>query len=89
VIEPASDLAVAAALCSSVRDQPAPAHALFLGEIGLGGEVRPVGGVERRLAEAERLGFRTAFLSARVGVTTPLATVPIDHVSQLAGRLAA
>jgi DNA repair protein RadA/Sms len=89
VVEPASDLAVAAALCSSVRDQPAPPDALFLGEIGLGGEVRPVGGVERRLAEAERLGFRTAFVSARVGVTTPLATIPIDHVSQLASRLAA
>ncbi len=89
VVEPASDLAVAAALCSSVRDQPAPSDALFLGEIGLGGEVRPIGGVERRLAEAERLGFRTAFISARAGVTTPLTTVPIDHVSQLAGRLAA
>ncbi|UCF40606.1 MAG: DNA repair protein RadA [Gemmatimonadota bacterium] len=89
VIDPASDLAVAAALCSSVQDRPAPPHALFLGEIGLGGEVRPVGGVERRLAEAERLGFRTAFISARAGVSTALATVPIDHVSQLAGRLAA
>jgi DNA repair protein RadA/Sms len=89
VVEPASDLAVAAALCSSVRDQPAPHDALFLGEIGLGGEVRPIGGVERRLAEAERLGFRTAFVSARAGVTTPLATIPIDHVSQLASRLAA
>jgi DNA repair protein RadA/Sms len=89
VVEPASDLAVAAALCSSVRDQPAPPDALFLGEIGLGGEVRPIGGVERRLAEAERLGFRTAFVSARAGVTTPLATIPIDHVSQLASRLAA
>jgi DNA repair protein RadA/Sms len=89
VVEPASDLAVAAALCSSVRDQPAPSDALFLGEIGLGGEVRPIGGIERRLAEAERLGFRTAFISARAGVTTPLTTVSIDHVSQLAGRLAA
>jgi DNA repair protein RadA/Sms len=72
-----------------VRDQPAPSDALFLGEIGLGGEVRPIGGIERRLAEAERLGFRTAFISARAGVTTPLTTVSIDHVSQLAGRLAA
>ncbi len=89
VMEPASDLAVAAALCSSVRDQPAPPDALFLGEIGLGGEVRPIGGIERRLAEAERLGFRTAFVSGRAGATTPLTTVPIDHVSQLAGRLAA
>src|SRR5207249_1499217 len=47
LLEPYSDLAVSAALLSSVRDRPLPADALFLGEVGLGGEVRPVAGVER------------------------------------------
>src|SRR5260370_28617159 len=42
-----------------------PADALFLGEVGLGGEIRPVAGVERRLAEAARQGFRRVFLSSR------------------------
>src|SRR5262245_11395333 len=47
--EPGADLAVAAALLSSVANLPTPADALFLGEIGLAGEVRPVVGIERRL----------------------------------------
>jgi DNA repair protein RadA/Sms len=56
---------VAAALASSVFDRPVPADAVFVGELGLGGEIRPVGQVERRLAEAARMGFRTAYLSPR------------------------
>jgi len=38
---------------------------VFLGEVGLGGEIRPVAAVERRLSEAARQGFRRVFLSAR------------------------
>ncbi|MFP5355311.1 MAG: DNA repair protein RadA, partial [Gemmatimonadota bacterium] len=56
--EPAGDLAVAAALASSVFDQALPADAVFIGEVGLGGEIRPVSQSERRLAEAAQLGFR-------------------------------
>lgn len=65
VQEPAADLAVAAALASSVRDRPLPPDSMFLGEIGLGGEVRAVPQVERRLAEGSRMGLRTAFLAER------------------------
>lgn len=65
VQEPSVDLAVVAALASSVVDRPLPAHAVFLGELGLGGEVRPVSQAERRLAEAAKLGMTTAFLSDR------------------------
>ena len=63
--EPGADLAVAAALLSSLHNRPTPADSIYLGEIGLGGEVRPVGGLERRLVEASRLGFRRAFSSPR------------------------
>ncbi|MCX5755227.1 MAG: DNA repair protein RadA [Gemmatimonadetes bacterium] len=63
--EPAGDLAVAAALASSVHDKPTDAHAVFIGEVGLGGEVRPVSQVERRLAEAEKMGMRTAYVATR------------------------
>ena len=63
--ETAGDAAVAVALASSVFDRPVPADAVFIGEVGLGGEVRPVGQVERRLAEAARMGFSTAYLSPR------------------------
>jgi DNA repair protein RadA/Sms len=89
LIEPASDLAVVAALCSAVHDRPVPADALFVGEVGLGGEVRPVAGLERRMAEAERLGFRNVFLSARTRLSAPLAGTPVAHVAELTRRLAA
>ncbi len=89
LVEPASDLAVVAALCSAVHDRPVPPDALFIGEVGLGGEVRPVAGLERRFAEAERLGFRNVFLSARSRLSTELRTTPVAHVAELTRRLAA
>lgn len=63
--EPAGDLAVAAALASSVHDRPLDVHALFIGEIGLGGEIRPVSQIERRLAEAAKMGMKHAYVSDR------------------------
>ncbi|MGH7626615.1 MAG: DNA repair protein RadA [Gemmatimonadaceae bacterium] len=63
--EPAGDLAVAAALASSVYDRPLPLDAVFLGEVGLSGEIRPVSQAERRLGEARKMGMRTAYLSSR------------------------
>ncbi|MBW7935232.1 MAG: DNA repair protein RadA, partial [Gemmatimonadaceae bacterium] len=63
--EPAADLAVAAALASSVYDRPLAREAVFIGELGLGGEIRAVSQVDRRLAEAEKMGLRTAYISER------------------------
>ncbi len=88
--EPASDLAVAAALVSSVLNRPAPPDSLFLGEIGLGGEIRPIGGLERRISEAARLGFHRVFASERTATRIPgLTIVGLEHVDQLARTLAA
>jgi DNA repair protein RadA/Sms len=89
LVEPASDLAVAAALCSSTGDRPLPADAVFVGEVGLGGEVRPSGALERRLAEAERMGFRRAFVSGRTTASNVLETIPVSDVAQLRARIAA
>jgi DNA repair protein RadA/Sms len=90
VTEPGADLAVAAALLSSLHNRPAPADVIFLGEIGLGGEIRPSGAAERRLAEAARLGFRRVFGSARGLVQVPgVALVALEHVEQLVRALAA
>ena len=63
--EPAGDLAVAASLASSVYDRALPRDAVFVGEVGLGGEIRPVSQVERRLAEAANMGMTTAYLAER------------------------
>jgi DNA repair protein RadA/Sms len=56
--EPASDLAVAVAIASSVRNAPVAADLAFVGEVGLSGELRAVGQIAGRLNEASKLGFR-------------------------------
>ena len=63
--EPAGDLAVAAALASSVYDLALPADGVFVGEVGLGGEVRPVSQAERRIAEAANMGMKHVYLAER------------------------
>ncbi|HLQ66829.1 MAG TPA: DNA repair protein RadA [Candidatus Limnocylindrales bacterium] len=63
--EPAADLALALALASSFRDRPLPPDRVALGEVGLGGELRPVPHLARRLAEAARLGFTSAVVPKR------------------------
>lgn len=56
--EPAADLAVMAALASSLRNDPLEADLVVFGEVGLTGEVRAVNGAEKRVVEAQKLGFR-------------------------------
>jgi len=60
--DPDADLAVCAALVSSLRNRPLDPHTLVLGEVGLAGEVRAVGQIELRLSEAEKMGFRQIVL---------------------------
>ncbi|MCR4615179.1 MAG: DNA repair protein RadA [Clostridiales bacterium] len=60
--EPASDLSVALALVSSLKDVPFRDDALAFGEIGLGGEIRTVGNCEQRIKEATRLGFNRCII---------------------------
>ncbi len=64
VREPATDLALAVAMASALRDRAADPRAVFLGELGLGGEVRRVQRLGARLREAERLGFERAIVPA-------------------------
>ncbi|OAT85185.1 DNA repair protein RadA [Desulfotomaculum copahuensis] len=60
--EPAADLGVALALASSFRDRPVAEGTVVAGEIGLTGEIRPVSGVDRRVQEASRMGFKQCIL---------------------------
>jgi DNA repair protein RadA/Sms len=66
VEEPAADLAVAAAITSSMRDMPVRADTVFIGEVGLSGELRMVGQMPARLNEAAKLGFQTAIVPKRI-----------------------
>jgi DNA repair protein RadA/Sms len=56
--EPAVDLGIAASIISSFRDVPVDSQAVSVGEIGLGGEVRTVSHIEKRVQEAAKLGFQ-------------------------------
>jgi DNA repair protein RadA/Sms len=73
VKEPASDLAVAAAMASAAADRPLPARTLWVGEVGLAGELRSVGQLTDRLAEAAKLGFDRAVVpqAAMKGLRAP------------------
>jgi DNA repair protein RadA/Sms len=87
--ETASDLAIAAALASTVFDRPLASRSVFVGELGLGGEVRPVGQLDRRLSEAAQLGLTTAFVSARSAIPrgSPLHVVGVRSVGELLERM--
>ena len=69
--DPSSDLAVAVALASAYANLPMPATAVMIGEVGLAGDLRRVGGMERRLAEAARQGFTTALVPSGCDAAPP------------------
>jgi DNA repair protein RadA/Sms len=60
--DPGIDLGVAAALYSSRQEQPLDNDAVYIGELGLGGEVRPVSFIEQRLQEIQKMGFKQVYL---------------------------
>lgn len=65
ITETATDLAVALATWSSLHETPLPAKTVFIGEIGLAGEMRTVPNLRRRLQEAARIGYRCAVAPSR------------------------
>jgi DNA repair protein RadA/Sms len=91
VNEPAADLAVAAALISSLTGAPLPPTSVYFGEISLAGGVRPVVHASLRLREAQKLGFRSA-ATARLGAgdkAADLAVSEFTSLAELVGRIAA
>lgn len=62
VIEPAADLAVCVSIASSLVDKVIDNQTIIIGEVGLGGEIRSVSNIDKRISEAEKLGFKTAII---------------------------
>ncbi|MNV92709.1 hypothetical protein D3C71_1873290 [compost metagenome] len=60
--EPAIDLGIIAAVSSSFKNMPIPKDTVIMGEVGLTGEVRRINMIEKRLKEAEKLGFKTCII---------------------------
>lgn len=85
ISDPATDAAVLAALVSSAYDAPLPSDTVFIGEVGLGGEMRRVSQLERRLSETNKLGFSKAFYPASQQARVPsgLGQQPVASLSQL------
>ncbi|HEY3205111.1 MAG TPA: DNA repair protein RadA [Thermoanaerobaculia bacterium] len=90
VTEPAADLAIVAALISSLRSRPLPEGSVLFGEIGLLGEVRRVPAAVSRLKEAAALGFRTVYLpSGNAGDASAYPDLDCRPVNRAADLLAA
>lgn len=81
VDDPAIDLGVMAALISSYEDVAIPANVCFAAEVGLSGEVRAVGRIEQRIAEADKLGFEKIFVSGYNGKLTDAKKFGIEVVT--------
>ena len=102
ITEPAADMAVAAALISSVTGTPLPPETVVFGEVGLSGEARAVSQMDARLKEAEKLGFCRAIIPKSrlrkgrtedkgmksVGLDTSLIITEIDHLADLVSKFA-
>lgn len=91
ILEPAADLAVAAALISSLADVPIPPETVLFGEVSLSGLVRPVPQAAPRLKEAAKLGFNAALLPegvAETGRQAGLRIRPIERIADLVAEIA-
>jgi len=88
-VGPATDLAVALAVVSAARNLPTPAGLVAFGEVGLTGEVRATVGIQRRLAEAARLGFDQAIVplagSQELRPVAGMQVLPVGHVGEAVG----
>jgi DNA repair protein RadA/Sms len=89
IAEPAADLAVAAALISSLVDAPLPSDCVVFGEVALSGEVRPAGRSDMRLKEAAKLGFKRAFAPAGKSGGPGVRARAIAHIRDLTVALGA
>jgi DNA repair protein RadA/Sms len=92
IVEPAADLAAAAALMSSLANAPLPADAVYFGEVSLSGAVRPVAQAAARLKEAQKLGFARAVAPESARSETPgegFALNSVDALVSLVSDIAA
>ncbi|MCK5816303.1 MAG: DNA repair protein RadA [Flavobacteriaceae bacterium] len=83
VDDPAIDLAVVSAILSSNEDEVIPQNYCFAAEIGLAGEIRPINRVERRILEAEKLGFEKIYISKFTKMSKSNFEIEIVFISKI------
>ncbi|MFZ2624532.1 MAG: DNA repair protein RadA [Propionibacterium sp.] len=92
ITDPSADLAVAIAVASASVERNFPRRVLAMGEVGLAGDLRRVPGLERRVSEADRLGFELALVPAnsrdRTAALPKLRNLEVVEVASVAQALA-
>ncbi len=86
--EPAADLGIALAIASSFRDIGVDPQLVAVGEVGLSGELRAVSQLDRRVAEAARLGFKRCLVpkvSARISAPKDIKLIPVSTLREAIG----
>jgi DNA repair protein RadA/Sms len=81
--EPAADLGIALSIASSFRDKPVDTELAAVGEVGLGGELRAVSQLDRRLSEVARLGFKRCIVPRANAISRPPKNIEVIPVSTL------
>jgi len=92
VTDPACDLAVVCAILSSNFDLAISPGYCFAAEVGLSGEIRPVSQIDRRISEAEKLGFKKIFISAynspeKRGLKSGIKVIALKDIPELVRAL--
>ena len=87
VVEPSLDLAIIASIISSFRNITLLPNSVFIGEVGLSGEVRPVSQTEKRVKEAAKLGYRNIFISDRTKISNKNRVIKIKGIADILPHL--
>ena len=91
MIVPGVDLAVCVSIASSLTYKIVDNQTIILGEVGLGGEIRSVGYIEKRIAEAQKLGFKTAVVPIgnmkNLKVSSSIKIIPVENVKDAIEKL--
>ena len=86
IMEPAVDLAVCCSIASNLLDKIIDNKIVLVGEVGLGGEIRSVGNIEKRIQEAEKLGFKKIFIPANnmkgLRLTTGITLTGVNNITE-------
>ncbi|MDR3610963.1 MAG: DNA repair protein RadA [Ignavibacteriaceae bacterium] len=87
IMEPAVDLAVCCSIASSLLDKIIDNKSVLIGEVGLGGEIRSIGNIEKRIKEAEKLGFNRIFIPDNnmkgLKLNSGIRIVPVNNLSEI------
>ena len=89
IVDPGADLALCVAIASSARNATVPRKTVFIGEVGLGGEIRSVKAMRQRLLEAARAGFSEAIVpeTESIGRITGIKVKQVSRLSKVISEL--